>query len=142
MSDLAELLERVCAATGPNRALDLMIKAALSNVLSAMTYEECEERVADREAFDAWSATSPYTASIDAALALVERMLPGKLWGVDTRGVYRAQVGLSKANHFHSAPLAILAALLSALIAQQKRSREAVRKDAEDCPPVFPEPSE
>lgn len=65
MSDLAELLVRVKAATGPDREIDRAI-----------------ERL--EHGPDVIPFTPAYTASIDAALALVERVLPG--WFVDHMG--------------------------------------------------------
>lgn len=106
MSDLMELLERVRKATGPDRELerDIMVEAFGDGVRNALP-------------------VPTYTASIDAALALVERKLPGWIWMLDKNEsgpfdfVLWAETGLrAKANAMGpTAPLAILAALLTAL---------------------------
>lgn len=67
-----------------------------------------------------------YTTSIDAALALVERMLPEAIWRVehlplDIEPKYWATVGKAgeqEAAYGKTAPLAILTALFSALEAK------------------------
>lgn len=61
--DLKALLERVRAATGADRGLDYSLFVAF----------------AERDAPNYWSPASghEYTASIDGALALVGRVLPG-----------------------------------------------------------------
>lgn len=61
---LRDLLERIEAATGPDRELDYLIANSIGD----------------------WGPVDdpfPLTASIDAALALVEKMLPGCLWEVN-----------------------------------------------------------
>ena len=58
MADLAELLERVKAATGPNFALDWDIHLTVRGIWGAGMYGN----------------HPAYTASLDAALALVERL--------------------------------------------------------------------
>lgn len=127
MSDLAELLERVKAAT------------AGSNDLTADVYEALGYPVKRRrEIIDKgwkrtrsvawryfengrWLAMADLSGSIDAALALTERLLPGWWWlredgqsirlvGPDNGDCYPSAVG-----RHHLVPLAILAALLSAL---------------------------
>lgn len=71
-----------------------------------------------------------YTASIDAALALVERLLPNASWGIRTtmEGSFAADVPFVKLRDTHpspvlarTAPLAILAALLTALQSQDPK---------------------
>lgn len=111
MSDLMELLERVKAATGPDRELDYAIS-----------------RFADGELVRHSSLHLPYTASIDDALALVERKLPGQhvtmgqnlhhhYW-LCTFNSFNGEgepTAIAQEMHKSSLPLAILAALLSAL---------------------------
>jgi hypothetical protein len=64
------------------------------------------------------------TASIDAALALVERVLPDKLLRLSNEymGFWKARVGLAQSPGRPTAPLAILSALLSAQIAELEAS--------------------
>lgn len=59
---IAELLERVEGATGPDRELDAAIECALASTWGSAINPR------------------PYTASLDAALALVERVRPGWTW--------------------------------------------------------------
>ena len=82
MSGLVGLLERVMAAMGPDRELD-------ADIARVGGYGRvAQEWVRDRPEWFAWEADSrsgpwivlpDYTASVDASLALVERVLPG--WG-------------------------------------------------------------
>lgn len=119
MADLAELLERVKAATGPDRELDGDIAEAFGPHWNGR---------------DLTRGQAPaVTRSIDAAMALVERMLPG--WRVqlferdpEDGGGWNARlkrrspwdlVALDEVAPLpRTAPLALLAALLSALIAK------------------------
>lgn len=115
------LLERVERATGPDAQLDEALTA----------FGEGAERVEDatfdhkhgyaRDGF--WVSIGPikpFTASIDAAFALVERLLPGSNYGVDKTDEgdeltwFDATAGEGFAQH-NTAPLAILCALLKAL---------------------------
>ena len=75
---MAKLLARVEAATGPDREID----GALA-LMEGWTFQKMK---GDREPYwrkpgatEYWNRSTliNYTASIDAALALVERMLPG-----------------------------------------------------------------
>jgi len=109
MTTLPALLERVRAATGPDRELDLLIWKLL--VWKTPWNHELHK-------------TELFTRSIDAALALVERMLPGAFDSVgkdEEEGGHWWAADLLVDNIWHSGvgptiPLAILAALLSALI--------------------------
>lgn len=128
-ADLPSLLTRVQAATGPDRELD----EAIGKWLWAKGYNpwDCFNYNKDRDVHG-----KPFTSSIDAALALVEKLLPGWRYAM-------ASVVLGKDEHDHvpwcglagpyssctfndhegratTPPLAILAALLSALIAKDK----------------------
>jgi len=140
MTDLTALLERVRAATGADREIDAALMAQSyaqeeRHIGAVMEYSDgSEERVKDLvwvdPKTDKWVSTAAhsYTASIDAALALTERVLPG--WRYDIHSPrfgtpFEAvlvdgdsaslRIVTAKAP---TAPLAILAALLSALIAQ------------------------
>lgn len=128
MADRAEvqtLLERVEKATGPDRDLDLDLAVALVPDVVCLRHNRY---TGDNETFTRWE----YTASIDAALALVERVLPGfqeirlqfslPLGIYCTATIYKDTLTKEAGETFiapnKSAPLAILAALLRALIAQ------------------------
>lgn len=113
MTDLNELLERVKKATGPDRQLDYALFC----------------HFAPMEVASAWHPLNghKYTTSIDSALGLVERVLPGWKWNIghDANDDLHATVwhGVTEHDEYGSiAPLAILAALLSALISKESRS--------------------
>ena len=153
-TELQRLLERVEAATGPDRELDAMAAIAfhqggirhdltvtaesVADVLdaSADDPESCPDCGAQRR-FPGAVVVAPVTASIDAALALVERVLP------EWQGVYLTSewTGLRRPEAWSAAfvctlrrgltsyitaesgerptlPLAILAALLRAKISE------------------------
>lgn len=94
MSDLAELLERVKAATGPDRELDADLAQTIEGVeiqwrQANGTMEMYPVQRYPSTTHSAGFGIGPvpnYTASIDAALALTERVLPG--WWVHGMGRY------------------------------------------------------
>lgn len=124
-SGLTELLERVKAATGPDRDLG-------QDIVEAFGLEWCQGRwwLGDVAPSHAGKWIKDPTASLDAALTLVERVLPG--WAPAIRrdprrefdGLWHAMM-VSRANprtqHAtwgHTPALAVLDALLTALVAQ------------------------
>lgn len=93
MMEASELIERLEKATGPDREIDALLWAHFDNRVVRIAYGEVIARKRDslddvrlgfvdptplRSNFYGWDGEA-YTASIDAALALVERVLPG--WG-------------------------------------------------------------
>lgn len=115
---LADLLAKVQAATGPDRELD-------SRLLCVHTGEDFEGLIRDGYTVSDINPAE-YTASIDAALVLVEKVLPDVMWRLQsdptTGDGYEAS--LVSSERFPpsdgrasgaTAPLALLAALLSAL---------------------------
>ncbi len=97
MSDLIERLEK---ATGPDREIDAaLVKALCPDALVSQYLASDEEPsvfhaqslgISDR------SDVPRYTASLDAALTLVERALPGTEWAVSTLyGVNHAEVDMN-----------------------------------------------
>lgn len=102
MQTLDDLLARVEAATEPDRELDVRIDAA-SGTGRKITATASEEAIhlwatsvttrgddSDEEVTSCPAdifGVPRYTASIDAALALVERMPPGYRWGVSSAGI-------------------------------------------------------
>lgn len=138
MSDIAALLERVRAATGPDRYADchLWVIAqggdARMHVCDSSTQDFIWERGIDgfwvRDVVK-FRAVPRYTASVDAALALVERKLPGwvcETLGQDATGRLGEMKGIGWTAEFSNGlsthqgqaptlPLAIILALLSAL---------------------------
>jgi hypothetical protein len=134
---LEGLLERVKAASGPDRAIDGELDAALRIGLASLpewawaNFPKWKHisngRVCvlhDSEVHGLNWASARVTASVDAALALVERLIPehSVLMGYgQTKGTLPwARIGIWSAPDATAPilPLAILSALLSALIAQ------------------------
>lgn len=84
MKDLADLIERIGGATGPDRRLDGAIAIALTP--GARTW--IRGLAGGYKVGDEHKVADAFTASLDAALALVERVLPGWFIGVQqNRGV-------------------------------------------------------
>jgi hypothetical protein len=128
MGDLTELLERVKAATVPDQEMDADLWLAVvpdamrRNVMAAWPDEQPIWEYSDPDRNLIGRHLVPrLTASIDAALALLERMLPGHDWMLDkgseiSCAIWRTRDLLAVANSIAATPpLAILAALLSAL---------------------------
>jgi hypothetical protein len=128
---LAELLARIEAEAGPDRELDGRIWCSVNGYEfvawdgAGVVYRFREPGI--RHMDD--DHIQPVTRSVDSALALVERVLPGHQAGFQPGfACYRAQIIrieksvsaqlAADAKHSASAPLAILAACLRALIAK------------------------
>ena len=141
VDELRALLARVEGASGGDAKLDAALKlvAAAVAIAGGMSAHET------REAFGGlYDTAPPYTSSIDAALALKDRVLPGWRACVDTGDPSRAPStvrlpfahlepnldnddGWAKAGPTRgqaaTPPLAIIAAVLHALIATQESRR-------------------
>lgn len=152
MTDLDELLVRVKAATGPDRELDMLLSDKFGIIAEAfaeegLRFDPNQVDVGVPYFLDAgtcggmgflWHAP-PYTASIDAAVSLVEVRRPVMRWGVSCHSFkggetypdgkpkyvdgFRAHVSersvlrpIPSVADAPTAPLTILAALLQALI--------------------------
>lgn len=128
MSKIEELLERVRAATGSDGGLNAEIHEAAGLAFEMEYWSE-----SDTTPVRNLSKVPRYTASIDATLALTERVLPGWSYHVSKHEydgehppLFVARVATSSANVVtgfdevsdHSAVLAIIAATLSALISR------------------------
>jgi hypothetical protein len=93
-TDLAALLARVEAAEKPSEELDALILCAVaapagafveqSRINGAWCVYTAPDRLWERSSRGGWWRRDgwPLTASLDAALALVERVLPGAQWMV------------------------------------------------------------
>lgn len=125
-TELQTLLERVEKATGPNRKIDALLWPLAPDFTRDVSLTG--EEVAWRE-----HASPRYTASLDAALALVERVLPGWTWdigaesyGASAEGAWarvypRGFMSKGSGNRYAKTPtLALLAALLRALTVEPK----------------------
>jgi hypothetical protein len=113
-----ELLAALKAATGPSRELDAWIE----NIFGLSRWEEGPWVPGEGHIYAKRLEPKPFTDSIDAALGLVERMLPGWVWALH----HRLTISFSMAREDDifcepfvatalTAPLAILIALLMAL---------------------------
>ena len=136
-----ELLAKVQAATGPDREIDAALALLAGEPqtffgqfgLSLDHFGEVDGPECFRDARWAGGGHSyvapTYTASLDAALALIERVLPRWSLRLSLSEGYRHPcvvmgrsypTNKSVAVEHRSAPLAIIAAGLSALLAQQE----------------------
>lgn len=136
-SEIEGLLSRLEAATGPDREIDIDLCLALNYVDSTdepplnLRRAQDDEGWLDYEVVEAGKLIActdcapRLTASIDAALALAEWMLPAANWGVDKtdegdqEAWFDATVGEGFGQH-RTAPIAILLALLHALFARPR----------------------
>lgn len=140
MTDLDDLIARVEAATAEDRELDGLIYGWLHNTEPCGTFMvgvgEAKFQFRHPEKPNAaWyvseSNVPAFTSSIDAAVALVERVLPG--WelqvhgrdGIGTVLIYRGDVPFARAPRGDSGsmsrplPLAVVLAALRALKAKE-----------------------
>lgn len=136
MSNFEDLLTRVRNATGPDREWDAEIASALGFPIEWKQANYTMETYPVITWSDTREPCPQFTASIDAALALVERVLPGwhgaLTWLPDhgpNDASFACEIGPMDwsgdgppdniIGHGDSMPLAILAALLTALIAKE-----------------------
>jgi len=142
MTDLQTLKQRVERASGGDRELDCRIAYALGmnwcNPKWSNSLHDWRQHIETHGFEAAWtsdhvyrngydapptedyggSLVPNYTTSIDAALALVERLLPGWSWRIGNRpgGGAWVLLGTSRQEHLGATPaLALLSALLAAL---------------------------
>jgi hypothetical protein len=129
LSDLTALRDRVSSLTGPDREVD--------GELALLAGWTCTKMERDRQPY--WrkpgviewfqrAELPPYTASLDAAFALKEALLPGFDWILEHTNdglTISALVGTSDPNAraFADTPvLALIRAILGALIAQEQEN--------------------
>lgn len=138
MTDIKALVERLEAADGPDRELDLAIRNRFGDFLPFSALEADYVSVLDGKPVVAARATYPpdgsalylprYTASIDAAVAFAERVLPGCYWRIEKMTPARAisspgsafwatcgSAGEQESAYAKTAPFALLIATLRAL---------------------------
>lgn len=81
MTDLKALLERVMAASGPSRKIDAILWSQFVPRNLPDCLPDVKARIVERILNGGDDQECPpYTASIDAALDLVEKVLPGCDW--------------------------------------------------------------
>lgn len=135
---LSDLIARVEAATGPDRELDGLMEVAARWAQASSVGLKPEHRARWECDAQGWVRSqgtiypaATFTASLDAALALVERVLPGWFVGLQQNRFvgderrWTAYITLNDGEHeatTYAPALALLAALLRAL--QAKASAE------------------
>ena len=94
MTDYASLIERLEKADGPDREIDAelaivgLIDATDARLPSAERDSHYPQSFVPGQYWTghAWRVADEYTSSLDAALGLVERKLPGWVWKLSTDG--------------------------------------------------------
>lgn len=140
VSNLQALLERVEKAEGPDRELDALIWTAATGhethypnpyMREAEGLHAYTERRGDD--LSRWYRVPALTNSIDAAVGLVEKMLPGfDVCLARVSGEWSADIGppdsfqAASAKSRPTPALALIAALLKALISQSNPERPGV----------------
>lgn len=78
--NLPDLIAKVEGLRGPNREVDFWLTV---RVFAPCDYTDAELQAdIDLVGIEGMAIEAPYTASIDAAVALVEKVLPGWMWGL------------------------------------------------------------
>lgn len=130
------LISRIRSATEGSRELDIAIFKSLGGTIPfhalgrvddpyLVTEEDGKTYKASPSASSAFHLP-PVTTSLDAALALVERVRPGWAWGIDhgpssvlgfldPNDYEQRFLGARFVEHASTAPLALIAALLASL---------------------------
>lgn len=87
MADYSGIIERLEKAEGPSMPLDCMVLEAVCPDVMIDSYPTAADDAcvfhADAAGIDNKSPLPQFTASIDAAVALTERMLPGWIWNIE-----------------------------------------------------------
>lgn len=136
MTDLSELIRRVEAATGPDREIDVAIWQAATG--EPPHYEDHLGEGPFVQYGDSvwWVELPALTTSLDAALSLVERRLPGRNWLIGrgrlraTEPLYGAQIMdgqavIGEGESEHTPALALCRAMLKALDAEGSPASKA-----------------
>lgn len=121
--DLQDLLERVERARGPDRELDVAIAERLYPEICTPSRRGSHHDEPVWQTRDGLVRCECYTASVDAALALIEKVLPGLWWNVGICSAnpltYSADLADGTERPGATPALALCAALLAALIEQE-----------------------
>lgn len=140
MSNLQALLERVEAASGPVEEIDNLIwwhffcpERGKDDAMRVGPMDNVAKRAAWARCFYGTERSTKFTASLDAAVGLVEKMLPGfDVCLARVSGEWSADIGppdsfqAASAKSRPTPALALIAALLKALISQSNPERPGV----------------
>lgn len=123
MSNYTDIIERLKTATGPDRELDRIIQVRIVNGGTGAYKDEADWLAAASR--ENWN-TALYTASIDAAVDLIKRMVPDARWRVEHISPFDfdfwATAGLpgrQEQSYARTAPAALLLAHFLALEARE-----------------------
>jgi hypothetical protein len=119
----ADILNRIKAATGPDRELDARIACYFKGVEFVKERKDGWFTYYDGEnAYSLWPHPKHYTSSIDAILALVEKEFEAPIAIIDSRGHCRLRVSLDReaSSYGVTVSLAILAALFTAIVERER----------------------
>lgn len=116
--DMIELAERCERGSGWNSALDKAIMRALGYSWRGMDYWHDDGETI-------WKGRTCFTASLDASVALLERVLPGWWWALNQEGesvfaVHVWRLMVDARGEATSPARALLAAILRALAAKDE----------------------
>ena len=133
MTALTDLSKRLAEASGADRELDAMIAVACDPLWADYHAISSTPMFIATDNMAHVAQPAAYTASLDAATALVERAMPGWSWAAykdlspdvdaDKRGLAKLQKdeALPCINtQAHTPALAVCSALVAALISQQQ----------------------
>lgn len=139
MSKYTEIIERMEKATCPDRGLDNAIGRLLGAPFKTKNIYRRGHYIAGKPVLLRVSEEyQPFTASIDAAIALVERMLPGaelemtNLYGVARVTLYDVECSYHGEDHCNRLQTALLIALFRALEVREASTRQD-RRGCGDC---------
>lgn len=122
----SDLITRLSKLDAPDREVDAQIDRALGLHVDVGEFSGPWTRYPEP---DHYRQTTPYTASVDAAIALAERMLPGWHWSIyDTDGVGRCNAQMERpdftgAEDFDGTGATPAIALLIALLRAKEASK-------------------
>ena len=120
---LESLLERVRAAKWADRELDGLIIVAVGAASEVNPHSPTFVRMLDRRGRpdDIYCRSAEVTSSLDAAVDLIDRVLPGAHWDVQAGGCAWIRVDdadIGDAWNLATPALALCAALLTAILAR------------------------
>jgi hypothetical protein len=142
MTQLESLITRLREATVPDRELDIEIAMAFwkpgsdyTRIRRPILAEDCDVEEVGISGVHAIKRVAPVTSSLDAAIALVERVLPeANCYGAEkdwkgwlcfvSRNNVKSGHWYKEAEHPTSAPLALLTAAVTALIELERGKHE------------------